>query len=404
MQWVASVPAHPSAVQQNALGARAMQAHAVPAMAGRHCQKSCSSTSSGGQITWPQVTVCPYAVCPGLYMECGAQLTPYADIDGQERWQCRACDFITYGVSQTPQVKLALEVEELAPPPACRQAGRCKEASNAQDAAQACATDCAVPLAAEPCSSSCDSESLATRVVGQQAAGCNCSKGLESPQKSMQAACADSEPADVRNSPSVAVQSRESQSPQSALNAVRGSPIRSLSKEAASEQAIDSPPKQHGVLAAQLGSGVHEEPHAADLHQAVLVVRPLSDAKIAVQRAGGVAAIMQRAAPACFAHALAASPNEVRLPLAMHDEVNSRLRAAGLHNEECTAVPRWVLDSVRGTTLRAAAAEVDAALARMPPELRHSLMPFQLDGVRFGLERFTRCLIGDEMGASAALL
>ncbi|MEW5314170.1 MAG: hypothetical protein WDW38_005685 [Sanguina aurantia] len=34
----------------------------------------------------------------------------------------------------------------------------------------------------------------------------------------------------------------------------------------------------------------------------------------------------------------------------------------------------------------------------MPPSLAAALMPFQADGVRFGLERRGRVLIADEMG------
>lgn len=45
--------------------------------------------------------------------------------------------------------------------------------------------------------------------------------------------------------------------------------------------------------------------------------------------------------------------------------------------------------------------EVSEALSRMPQTLKTGLMPFQWEGVRFGLQRSTRCLIGDEMGASS---
>ena len=47
---------------------------------------------------------------------------------------------------------------------------------------------------------------------------------------------------------------------------------------------------------------------------------------------------------------------------------------------------------------RAPAAEVAARLARMPPSLRAALMPFQAEGVAFGLARHGRVLIADEMG------
>ena len=43
------------------------------------------------------------------------------------------------------------------------------------------------------------------------------------------------------------------------------------------------------------------------------------------------------------------------------------------------------------------------ALSRIPKTLKWGLMPFQWEGVRFALQRNTRCLIGDEMGASPRL-
>ncbi|KAK9090799.1 hypothetical protein Sjap_023976 [Stephania japonica] len=42
--------------------------------------------------------------------------------------------------------------------------------------------------------------------------------------------------------------------------------------------------------------------------------------------------------------------------------------------------------------------EVDALLKKLPPILLAALLPFQLDGVRFGLQRGGSCLIADEMG------
>ncbi|ERM99888.1 DNA annealing helicase and endonuclease ZRANB3 isoform X1 [Amborella trichopoda] len=42
--------------------------------------------------------------------------------------------------------------------------------------------------------------------------------------------------------------------------------------------------------------------------------------------------------------------------------------------------------------------EVDALLGKLPRKLRDLLLPFQLDGVKFGLRRGGRCLIADEMG------
>lgn len=42
--------------------------------------------------------------------------------------------------------------------------------------------------------------------------------------------------------------------------------------------------------------------------------------------------------------------------------------------------------------------EVDVLLGKLPKILREALLPFQLDGVKFGLRRGGRCLIADEMG------
>jgi hypothetical protein len=42
--------------------------------------------------------------------------------------------------------------------------------------------------------------------------------------------------------------------------------------------------------------------------------------------------------------------------------------------------------------------EVCAAYARMPAPLQRALLPFQREGVRFGLARGGRCLLADEMG------
>jgi len=42
--------------------------------------------------------------------------------------------------------------------------------------------------------------------------------------------------------------------------------------------------------------------------------------------------------------------------------------------------------------------QVDELLGKLPKTLRDALLPFQLEGVRFGLRRGGRCLIADEMG------
>ncbi|KAL6656905.1 hypothetical protein ACP70R_004685 [Stipagrostis hirtigluma subsp. patula] len=47
--------------------------------------------------------------------------------------------------------------------------------------------------------------------------------------------------------------------------------------------------------------------------------------------------------------------------------------------------------------------EVDDLLKKLPQQLQDALLPFQLEGVRFGLRRHGRCLIADEMGLGKTL-
>ncbi|CAN1795737.1 DNA annealing helicase and endonuclease ZRANB3 [Linum perenne] len=46
---------------------------------------------------------------------------------------------------------------------------------------------------------------------------------------------------------------------------------------------------------------------------------------------------------------------------------------------------------------------VDEAIAKLPKKLLDVLLPFQVDGLRFGLRRGGRCLIADEMGLGKTL-
>lgn len=46
---------------------------------------------------------------------------------------------------------------------------------------------------------------------------------------------------------------------------------------------------------------------------------------------------------------------------------------------------------------------VDELIGKLPKKLFDSLLPFQLEGVRFGLQRGGRCLIADEMGLGKTL-
>lgn len=47
--------------------------------------------------------------------------------------------------------------------------------------------------------------------------------------------------------------------------------------------------------------------------------------------------------------------------------------------------------------------KVDELIGKLPRKLLDVLLPFQLDGLRFGLQRGGRCLIADEMGLGKTL-
>lgn len=47
--------------------------------------------------------------------------------------------------------------------------------------------------------------------------------------------------------------------------------------------------------------------------------------------------------------------------------------------------------------------KVDELIGKLPKTLLDTLLPFQLEGVRFGLRRGGRCLIADEMGLGKTL-
>lgn len=46
---------------------------------------------------------------------------------------------------------------------------------------------------------------------------------------------------------------------------------------------------------------------------------------------------------------------------------------------------------------------VEYLLQRLPLKLKDSLLPFQWEGVRFGLRRGGRCLLADEMGVGKTI-
>lgn len=47
--------------------------------------------------------------------------------------------------------------------------------------------------------------------------------------------------------------------------------------------------------------------------------------------------------------------------------------------------------------------KVDELIGKLPRKIMETLLPFQLEGVKFGLQRGGRCLIADEMGLGKTL-
>lgn len=47
--------------------------------------------------------------------------------------------------------------------------------------------------------------------------------------------------------------------------------------------------------------------------------------------------------------------------------------------------------------------KVDELIAKLPKKILDALLPFQLDGIKYGLRRGGRCLIADEMGLGKTL-
>lgn len=47
--------------------------------------------------------------------------------------------------------------------------------------------------------------------------------------------------------------------------------------------------------------------------------------------------------------------------------------------------------------------EVDQLLLNLPPSLAKTLLPFQKEGVKYGLQRGGRCLLADEMGVGKTI-
>lgn len=138
-----------------------------------------------------------------------------------------------------------------------------------------------------------------------------------------------------------------------------------------------------------------------DFRQPVrVVVRPLAKARRAVKSAGGVLAVLQQWAGIDVSVAVAGCADFVAFELEQVPILRAKLRAQRLLDVCGSDIPGWVEASFAGEVAQETRETAEAAMRRMPATLRHSLMPFQEEGVRFGLQRHGRCLIGDEMGVS----
>jgi hypothetical protein len=281
--------------------------------------------------------------------------------DGQERWLCRICDFATYGVQQVDKPLLALEV---------LPAG-----AELHTSGGAIVNESGPWKHGGPCTSEgpgVNASRVLQGVVLNIAEGAigGASGALQGP--GMRA----HEPVLCTFGGAIA----------NASSALQGSVLHMHG------------PVTHTSGAAALNASGASQGSMLRTHEAVLLVKPLAKSTAAVQRAGGVAALLTKAAGVSLGAALVVARDVVALPMAKYEEVRSRLQEARLVAHHISLVPEWVLDSYRGKVPKASDAVVEAALRRMPSSLWKRLMPFQVEGVRFGLRCFSRCLIGDEMG------
>ncbi|GAX84585.1 hypothetical protein CEUSTIGMA_g12006.t1 [Chlamydomonas eustigma] len=91
-----------------------------------------------------------------------------------------------------------------------------------------------------------------------------------------------------------------------------------------------------------------------------------------------------------------------KIPLSSYELVEAKLKSfkRNLLNKKGGCIPEQALKSFRGKLFQTVPMEeVERRLNTcMPPSLREALMPFQVEGVKFGLRHHGRCLIADEMG------
>jgi hypothetical protein len=337
-------PVHPAAPATSEAAAWRMLQSAQPAPAPHVATQAGSGCTSGTAST------CPYASCPGIYTHCGKKLVRQTDSSRCEVWTCRHCDFFTYGVVQTPHAFVAFEI--LPPFPDTRHRPGVVASGAGSFAAQPVLLPQRKPSdgSTVTCPRSTVQESHAAALPTIEVSRCS-----------------------------------SNSSPVPALAALRKGPGCSPSNRASHL------PEWTAPLTATARQARASKP--------MLLVKPLATSRHAIERAGGVAKLLAHRGGVDLSAAVAVDVGAALFHLSDYEALRQKLHAAQLLDPAQSLVPSWVLDSFRGQVGRVADVEVEAALQRMPPELRASLMPFQLEGVRFGLECGCRCLIGDEMGA-----
>eukprot|EP00890_Picochlorum_soloecismus_P004235 jgi/Picsp_1/4812/NSC_02180-R1_zinc finger ran-binding domain-containing protein 3-like len=95
----------------------------------------------------------------------------------------------------------------------------------------------------------------------------------------------------------------------------------------------------------------------------------------------------------------------IQLPLKLYNEINLDLKILSdkigidLYDPKKDGIPRETLDCfLKPDNTRSRDNEVKERYESLPEHLRNALLPFQKQGIEFGLKRKGRCLIADEMG------
>eukprot|EP00884_Botryococcus_braunii_P002065 jgi/Botrbrau1/1185/Bobra.0162s0066.1 len=125
-----------------------------------------------------------------------------------------------------------------------------------------------------------------------------------------------------------------------------------------------------------------------------------------VAACGGVRTILSAICSADILSLLEAPSLQVEFPLKAYEEVVRQVSRASRQDCEFlgpgSLIPGPVLSAFRGNHLQGAD-DMEHRYRMIPPSLEAALMPFQKDGVLFGLQRSGRILIADEMGVGKTL-